>query len=212
MAFKNSLKIYLEKGFFSFAGRRLASGPPAEAGPARQRSPAPLQPTSPWPSPARWLLLPRAAPVAAPRPDRVRTLSPRGDHALASPAARQPRPAPAPTRPPSTATASALAHSRPRCLPSPPEPKAQAPPLAAPTHPLAKFVADPPPQQEITRPQLRLALLQVALALAPPSELRLSLPELRHRRPWRRRAWPPWKSTSFSSPAPPSYPTALTVF
>ena len=124
MAFKNSLKIYLEKGFFSFAGRRLASGPPAEAGPARQRSPALLQPTSPRPSPARWLLLPRAAPVAAPRPDRVRTLSSRGDHASASPDARQPRPAPAPTRPPSTAAASALAHSRPRCLPSPPEPRA----------------------------------------------------------------------------------------
>ena len=63
MAFKNSLKIYLKKKeFFSFAGRRLASGPPAEAGPARQRSPGPLQPTSPRPSPARWLLLPRAAP------------------------------------------------------------------------------------------------------------------------------------------------------
>jgi len=70
MAFKNSLKIYLEKGFFSFAGRRLASGPPAEAGPARQRSPraapahlASAQPSALAPSPAR-----RARRRATPRP------------------------------------------------------------------------------------------------------------------------------------------------
>jgi len=37
-------------------------------------------------------------------------------------------------------------------------------------------------------------------------------PQSRHRRPWRRRARPPWKSPSSSSPAPPSYPTALTIF
>ena len=120
MTFKNSLKIQMKKAFSSFAGRRLTSGPRPK--PA-QRSPR-ARLASPRPSPARWLLLPRAAPVAAPRPDRVRTLSPRGDHASASPAARQPRPAPAPMRPPSTAAASALAHSRPRCLPSPPEPRA----------------------------------------------------------------------------------------
>ena len=60
MAFKNSLKIYLEKGFFSFAGHRLASGPPAEAGPACQQSPraalahlASAQPSALAPSPAR---------------------------------------------------------------------------------------------------------------------------------------------------------------
>ena len=34
-------------------------------------------------------------------------------------------------------------------------------------------------------------------------------PASRHRRPWRRRARPPWKPSSFSSPASPSYPTAL---
>ena len=124
MAFKNSLKIYLEKGFFSFAGRRLASGPPAEAGPARQRSPraapahlASAQPSALAPSPAR-----RARHRATPRPrqDALAAWRP----CVGVVAARQPRPAPAPTRPPSTAAASALAHSRPRCLPSPPEPRA----------------------------------------------------------------------------------------
>ncbi|XP_066320261.1 uncharacterized protein [Miscanthus floridulus] len=157
---------------------------------------------------------PRAVPLLAARPcaDRGRELPPRGDHVPASPAARQPRPDPAPTRPPTPAGARALAHSRPRCLPSPPEPRAPSSALAAPTHPPAKFVAASSPRPAITRPQLRLALLQVALVLAPPSELRLSLPEARHRRPWRRRARPPWKSSSFSSTAPPSYPTALAVF
>ena len=60
--------------------------------------PTPAHLASAQPSPTRWLLLLRAAPVAAPRHDRVRKLSPRGDHASALPAAQQPRPAPAPTR------------------------------------------------------------------------------------------------------------------
>ena len=125
MACRNSLKIYLENTFSPYraAASLLARNRSRPSAPANF-SPAPLQPTSPRPSPARWLLLPRAAPVAAPRPDRVRTLSPRGDHASASPAARQPRPAHVPTRPPTPAGAGALAHSRPRCLPSPPEPRA----------------------------------------------------------------------------------------
>ena len=74
MAFKNSLKLYLEKGFFSFAGRRLASGPPAEAGPAslpQRRAPrlGPAQPRAvpARPASARWPLLPRAAPFTVPR-------------------------------------------------------------------------------------------------------------------------------------------------
>ncbi|XP_066373641.1 predicted GPI-anchored protein 58 [Miscanthus floridulus] len=69
---------------------------------------------------------PRAVPLLAARPraDRGRELPPRGGHVPASPAARQPRSDPAPTRPPSPAGARALAHSRPRCLSSPPEPRA----------------------------------------------------------------------------------------
>ena len=82
-------------------------------------------------------LLPRAAPVAAPRRDRLRKLSPRGDHVPASPAARQPRPDTAPTRPPSPAGAHALAHSRPRFLFSPPEPRASRSALATPAAPPA---------------------------------------------------------------------------
>ena len=66
MVFKNSLKIEFEKGFSPFTGRRLASGPPAEAGP---RSTPPHAAPSPWPSPTRAPGLPqrRAVPVPARR-------------------------------------------------------------------------------------------------------------------------------------------------
>jgi len=76
MAFKNSLKIYLEKGFFPFAGRRLASGPPAEAGPAKP----PRAPRLAWPSPAPRRAWPASTRLPAPRraPDRVRDCPPRG--------------------------------------------------------------------------------------------------------------------------------------
>ena len=114
-------------------------------------------------------LLPLAARARA---DRVRALSPRGDHAPASPVARQPQPEPAPTRPPSSAEAGALARSLPRCFSHPQAPRALALPLAAPPHPPAKSAVAPPPQPVITRPQLRLALLQVVLAFAPTAELR----------------------------------------
>ena len=123
---------------------RLASGPPAEAGPARQqaaRSRAPAHRASAQPSPAR-----RAVPLllAAPRHDRGRKRPPRGDRMPASTAARQPRPDIAPTRPPSPADARALAHSRPRFLFSPPEPRARAPP--SPRPPLRRRQALTPPR------------------------------------------------------------------
>jgi len=84
MAFKNSLKLYLEKGFFSFAGRRLASGPPAEAGPTSSQHPARL--ASPRPSPAlRWPASARLLAVAPRRaPDHGRARPPRGGHALSA--------------------------------------------------------------------------------------------------------------------------------
>ena len=111
MAFKNSLKLYLEKGFFSFAGRRLTSGPrPKSAQPASHArlalprpSPAPC-----WPASVRLLAVaPRRA------PDRGRACPPRGGHALSTPprvaAGLRPRPRarlhlPKPVR--------SLAHSR----------------------------------------------------------------------------------------------------
>ena len=201
--------------FSVLAGRRLASGPPAKAGLARvpaSRAPRPPNASAHLasrPSSARRShaalasAQPRVVPLLAARPraDRGRDIPPRGDHVPASPAARQPRPEPAPTRPPTPAGAGALAHSRPHCLPSPPEQKAEAPPLAAPAAPPTSSSRTTASFPDSSRPQLRLAFLQVALALAPPSEHRSSLPAPRHRRPWRRRARPPWKSSSFSSPA-----------
>ena len=170
MAFKNSMKIYLEKAFSSFAGRRLTSGPrPKPAQPA-SRSAACL--ASPWPSPApRWpasARLPADAPRARPRQSVPAAWRPCAVDA----AARRSRPAPAPTRPPTPTGAGALAHSLPRCLSSPPEPRAPSSSSRHATHPPAQFAAAPPPRPAITRPQLRFALLQVVLAFAPPSELR----------------------------------------
>ncbi|XP_066361475.1 pistil-specific extensin-like protein [Miscanthus floridulus] len=113
------------------------------------------------------------APVAAPRRDRGREIPPRGDHAPASPTARQPRPDTAPTRLPSLAGARALAHSRPRFLSSPPEPRARALPLAAPAAPPASSSRTTAPFPDCSRPQLCLAFPRLTLALAPPSEPRL---------------------------------------
>ena len=162
----------MKKAFPSFVGRRLTSGPrPKLAQPASRARLASLSPAQRRAAPC---LPPRACPLTrrAACPDRGRACSPRGDHASASPAARQPWPDPAAMRPPSPAEASALAGSFPRCLSSPPEPSAPTLPLAAPTHPPAKSAAAPPLWPAITRPQLRLALLQVVLAFAPPVELR----------------------------------------
>ena len=96
MAFKNSLKIYLEKGFFPFAGRRLASGPPAEAGPAKP----PRAPRLARPSPAPRRAWPASArpPASRRAPDRVRDCPPRG-------ATRRRRPDTASTRRGSSGTA-----------------------------------------------------------------------------------------------------------
>ena len=124
MAFKNFLKIYLEKGFFSFAGRRLASGPPAEAGPARQRSPraAPAQRAgsfsrAPRPSPRR-------APTASGRSRRVATMCrrrpPRGSHDLRPhPRARLQLPQPVHSLTPARAAFPLLQSREPKLRPSP---------------------------------------------------------------------------------------------
>ena len=111
------MKIEFEKGFSPFPGRRLISGPPAEAGP---RSTPPRAAPSPRPSPTRAPGLPLRWPAhpaylsAVPRlfpratPDRVRARSPRGRHAPAMHATRQPRPASPSTCSPSSAAPTAL--------------------------------------------------------------------------------------------------------
>ncbi|XP_066392253.1 uncharacterized protein [Miscanthus floridulus] len=207
MTFKNSLKFLFGKKDFSPS--RAAASLLARLPKPAQRASEPAharRPTS-----RAGLLTPSRAALASAQPhaDRGRELPPHGDHVPASLAARQPRPDPTPTHPPTPAGACALAHSRPRCLPSPPEPRAPSFALAAPAAPPALSSRTTAPFPDSSRPQFRLALLQVALELAPPSEHRLSFPAPSHRRPWRRRARPPWKSSSFSSPASPSYPTAL---
>ena len=183
---------------YTFVGLAPHFRPSRTGGPACLRA-APLLPQPlrrPRPTPRLPLAITRAPARcrAAPRRDRGREIPPRGDPAPASPAARQPRPDIAPTRPPSPAGARALAHSRPRFLSFPPEPRARAPPLAAPTAPLASRSRTTAPFPDSSRPQLRLTFLQLTLALAPPSEPRVSFPAPRHRRPWRRRARPPWDS------------------
>ncbi|XP_066384814.1 actin-binding protein wsp1-like [Miscanthus floridulus] len=203
-------------GQTTMPGFSLLIGPPPRFWPtcrSRPSAPAsrPQQRASRASPPRLGPAQPRAVPLLAARPraDRGRDIPPRGDHVPASPAARQPRPDTAPTRLPSPAGARALAHSRSRFLSSPPEPRARALPLAAPAAPPASNSRTTTPFLDSSRPQLRLALLQAALELAPPSEHRSSPPASRHRRPWRRRARPPWKPSSFSSPASPSYPTVL---
>ena len=169
MAFKNSLKLYLEKDFFSFAGRSLTSGPRPKSAQPASRAPrlASAQPSAALVclhAPARC----RAAPRARPRQSLPTAWRP----CVVDAAARRSRPAPAPTRPPIPAEAGALARSLPRCFSHPQAPRALALPLAAPPHPPAKSAAAPPPQPVITRPQLRLALLQVVLVFALTAELR----------------------------------------
>ena len=162
----------MKKGFFSFAGRRLASGPwPKLAQPASHRA-ARLASAQPSPAP-RLACLRARLPADAPRRARPRQSLPAAWRPCAvDAAARRSRPAPAPTRPPTPAKASALAGSFPRCLSSPPELSAPTLPLAAPTHPPANSAVAPPPRPASTRPQLRLALLQVVLAFAPTAEPR----------------------------------------
>ena len=169
----------MKKDFSVFAGRRLLSGPAPQAGPAKPPR-ARLASAQPRAAPARPASARRAIPLllAAPRHDRGRKRPPRGDRMSASTAARQPRPDIAHSRPPSTAAAGALAHSRPHCLPSPPEQKAEAPPLAAPAAPPASSSRTTASFPDSSRPQLRLAFLQVALALAPPPSTGRASPRL----------------------------------
>ena len=167
---------------------------------------ASAQPSALAPSPAHRARRRATPPTASGRSRRVATMRrrrpPRGSHALRPrPRTRLQLPQPVHSLTPARAAFPLLQSREPLALP-----------LTAPTHPPAQFAVAPPPRPEITRPQLRLALLQVALALAPPSKLRLSLPEPRHRRPWRRRARPPWKSPLLSSPAPSSCPIAFATF
>ena len=94
------MKMELEKNCLSLlTGRRLTSGPSAEAGPALLTVPAPSpRPSSlatAQPTPARCLLLPSQARVDA--SDRVRHAAPRGERMPATPAGWRPV-APASTR------------------------------------------------------------------------------------------------------------------
>ena len=109
----------MKKGFFSFAGRRLVSGPrPKPAQPASHRA-ACL--TSAQPSPAPRLACLRARLLAdAPRRARPRQSSPAAWRSCTVDAAtHRSWPAPAPTRPPTSAEAGALTCSLSRCLSSP---------------------------------------------------------------------------------------------
>ena len=78
--------------FSPFAGRRLLSGPPAEAGPRAMPSRAALASAQPS-SRARPVSALRRAVPARRVPTSARARPPRGGHAPATPAARQPRPA-----------------------------------------------------------------------------------------------------------------------
>ena len=125
MAFKNSLKLYLEKDFSpSWAAASLL---------AHDRSRPSQPPAAPRASPRlgpaqrRAGLPPRACPLtrrAAPRTRPRQSVPAAWRPCAVDAAARRSRPAPVPTRPPTPAGAGALAHSLPRCLSSPPEPRA----------------------------------------------------------------------------------------
>ncbi|XP_066379903.1 uncharacterized protein [Miscanthus floridulus] len=188
--------------------------PPFRPSPASRPSEAPARlalPPRPGPAQRRAGLPPRACSLTrrAARPDRGRACPPRGRPALASPAARQPWPGTAPTHLPSPAGARALAPSCPHFLPFSSTAasselrhhRARAPPASN-----SRTTA---PFSNSLCPELRLAFLEVALELTPPSEHRSGLPASRRRRPWRRCARPPWNPSSFSPPASPSYPTEL---
>ncbi|XP_066323247.1 uncharacterized protein [Miscanthus floridulus] len=125
------------QGPASRAGRRLASGPPAEAGPASLPHRARLDSLGPAQHRAAPGLPPRACPRrAASCPDRVRARSPRGRPALATPAARQPRPGSTSTRAPSSAPQRCLLPITPPAL-SAAEQQQQLPP--------ARNTSSPPP-------------------------------------------------------------------
>ena len=197
--------------FSVLAGRRLASGPPAEAGPAslpRQRR-APRQP-----SPAPRLACLRARPPAdAPR--RVPTMAELARRVVAM--RRRCRRA----SQPACARAHAPAYT---C-------RSQCARWLIPALPLLSARAERPqlclsprhaPAGEIRRGSSTSANNHAPAAPPrPPSSCarvcatcraQVEPPQPRHQRPWRRRARPPWKSPFLSSPAPPSCPTAFAIF
>ena len=128
-------------------GRSLAFGPAAHAGPACLS--------------AALRLFPRAA------PDRVRARSPRGRHAPATHAVRQPRPTSPSTRSPSSAAPAALPTSPSRSLRSSDSSSARplSPPNAA-AAPPATYPPSTPSFFDSRRQQLRLGSLPRLRSLA----------------------------------------------
>ena len=223
----NSVYLRNKKKRISFrlTGRRSASRPTAEASMARVPAyRAPRQPSAPAHlarRPTRHAIprasclgpAPRHSPARRSHTRRPRQSTPAVWRPCAvDAAARRSRPAPAPTRPPTSAKATALACTLLRCLSPPPTPSSPTLPLTTPPHPPAKFVASPPPRPAIVRPQVRLALRHMVLALVPTVELRERLLAPRHRWPWRRRARPPWKAPFLLFSTLPSYLPAFTSF
>ncbi|XP_066320343.1 uncharacterized protein [Miscanthus floridulus] len=108
-----NLRLALLQDFSPSRAAALASGPPAEAGPVRQRTRPRVsthlarRPAHAIPRAALASAQPRAVPLLAvrPRADRGRELPPRGDHVPVSPTARQPRLDPAPRACPTPASA-----------------------------------------------------------------------------------------------------------
>ncbi|XP_066392157.1 uncharacterized protein [Miscanthus floridulus] len=159
-------------GGLAAAGRRLASGPLAEAGPASLPRRARLASLGPAQHRAAPGLPPRACPRrAASCLDRVRARSPRGRPALATPAARQPRPGSTSTRAPSSAPQRCLLLITPPTL-SAAEQQQQLPPArntsSPPPPPLPRRQHTPPtpPFPDSRRQQLRLASLLRLRSLA----------------------------------------------
>ena len=194
MAFKNSLKISLEKRFFSFAGRRLASSPPAEAGPARQQISPPRRSSPPCLGPAQcagsFSRAPRPslrhAATASGSSRRVATTCrrrpPRGSRGL-TPRPRARLHLLVPTRSLTLArvSSSPLQSREPPALPSPrPQLRRRFPPPPAPHSPIPS-ASNSASLSDTWCSRLCRRLSQGS-----------ACSKLRRRRPWRHLARPPW--------------------
>ena len=201
----------MEKDFFSFAGRRLTSGPRRKsAGPASRARLASLGPAqrraAPGLPPRACPLTRRAArPTAAELARRVAAMRRRRRRASQPACARAHAPAYtcrsqcARWLIPALPLLSARAERPQLCL-SPRRAPAGGIRRGFPTSAGNPAPAAPP------RPPSSCARICAAF------RAQVEPPQPSHRRPWRRRARPPWKSPSSSSPALPSYPTAFAVF
>ncbi|XP_066320787.1 proline-rich receptor-like protein kinase PERK9 [Miscanthus floridulus] len=206
----------IEKNVFCF------SGPPPRFWPAsRSRPSEPPAPRARLASlgPAQHRAAPGLPPRACPRhaascPDRVRARLPRGRPALATPAARQPRPGSTSTRAPSSALQRCLLPITPPTL-SAAEQQQQLPPArntsSPPPPPLPRRQHTPPtpPFPDSRRQQLRLAsLLRLRSLAAVVVEVRTKRGRLR---PLRREHCRGRVARHAAGPPPPSQPLQLSM-